>query len=53
MSDKTKHLRYNFGSIIVSSQTYSTALWIAFWMYILQAGEPDLLSVAVAFLSRF
>ena len=29
-----------------------TALWVSFWLYILQAGEPDLLDALVKLVGR-
>jgi hypothetical protein len=31
---------------------FRTALWIAFWLYILQAGKPDLLTAIIDWIGR-
>lgn len=30
----------------------TTALWVAFWLYILQAGEPSLLVALIGWIGR-
>lgn len=31
---------------------FRTAFWIAFWLYILQAGEPSLLAAVIEWIGR-
>jgi hypothetical protein len=31
---------------------FRTALWVGFWLYILQAGEPSLLGAVIGWIGR-